>query len=415
MWQSSLLFLAIATVGLQGGTAPAEDTCVRCHRAMGGELAQPVTLSEHDVHFQNGLSCHNCHGGDQTLGIEKGGPEDSMDPRKGFVGRPPHTRIASLCASCHSNPDYMRKFKPQVRVDEYSEYLTSVHGKRNQTGDTRIATCSDCHSAHGIREVSDPNSPVYATNVAATCGRCHSDPKRMEPYGIATDQEREYSESVHGIALMKKGDLSAPTCNDCHGNHGATPPGVDSVANVCGQCHVMQWNLFMQSPHRTAFADNDWPGCVTCHQNHLVKPTSDAMLGVEDSAVCILCHEQGSPGYDTAQKMKSDIVDLQTRLDTAGEILTRAERAGMEVSGPIYQLTEGHARLIRARVMVHRFQLQAMEKIIAEGREVAAAGEQSGRKALEDLAYRRKGMAISAAILLCMIGLLLLKIRQIKS
>ena len=32
-------------------------------------------------------------------------------------------------------------------------------------------------------------------------------------------------------------------------------------------------------------------------------------------------------------------------------------------------------------------------------------------KALDDLAYRRKGLAVSAAILLCMIGLLLLKVR----
>ena len=34
------------------------------------------------------------------------------------------------------------------------------------------------------------------------------------------------SKSVHGKALLEKGDLSAPTCNNCHGNHGAAPPQI---------------------------------------------------------------------------------------------------------------------------------------------------------------------------------------------
>lgn len=77
-----------------------------------------------------------------------------------------------------------------------------------------------------------------------------------------------------------------------------TLPGVDSVANVCGQCHVTQWNLFNESPHREAFAENGLPACVTCHQNHEIKQPTDAMLGVEDPAPCGTCHDKGSAGYD---------------------------------------------------------------------------------------------------------------------
>jgi hypothetical protein len=53
--------------------------------------------------------------------------------------------------------------------------------------------------------------------------------------------------------------------------------------------------------------------------------------------------------------------------------------------------------------------------MVDAGRSIAAAAEQSGRKALEELAYRRKGLAVSVVILLGMIVLLLLKIRQLGS
>ena len=415
MWQQLLLMMILSPGQAQAAPKLVESTCVRCHQDLEGSFLEPVKLSAQDIHFQQGLSCHSCHGGDPAVGIEKGGPEDSMNPRKGFVGRPARKQIAALCATCHSQIDYMRKYNPQARVDQYAEYLTSVHGKKNQAGDPNVATCIDCHGAHGIRTVKNPNSPVHAPNVAATCGRCHADAKRMSSYKIPTDQVEQYGKSVHGEALMKNRDLAAPTCNSCHGNHGAAPPGIDSVANVCGQCHAMQWDLFGKSPHKKAFDENKWPACATCHQNHQIERTSDAMIGVEEPALCPACHEQGSAGYKAAQQMKSGIVGQQARLASAGQVLERAARAGMEVSNPIYQLAEGRDRLVRARVEMHMFNPVALQKTIAEGDSIAAASEQSGWQALADLAYRRKGMAISAVILLFMIGLLFLKIRQLKA
>lgn len=411
MWQPLLLIMLIGQTPAPATAKAPESTCVRCHHDLGDPFDAPVKLSAQDIHFQNGLSCNNCHGGDPT----KDKAEESMNARAGFVGQPARKQIASLCASCHSNLDFMRKYNPQARVDQYSEYLTSVHGKKYQAGDPNVATCIDCHGYHGIQAPKNPNSPVYVTNVAATCGRCHSDPKRMASYGIPTNQQDLYSKSVHGVALMKERDLSAPTCNSCHGNHGAMPPGVDSVANVCGQCHVTQWDLFNQSPHRKAFADSHWPACVTCHQNHEIVRPSDTLLGVDEPALCGPCHEKGSAGYVAAQQMKSEITGMQSRLSSANQVLERAQRAGMEVSRPIYQLTEARGRLVLARVQIHKFDPAALKKTLTEGDSIAAASEQSGWQALADLAFRRKGMAVSAVILLCMIGLLLLKIRQLKS
>ena len=96
--------------------------------------------------------------------------------------------------------------------------------------------------------------PIHGLNGDNTCGGCHSNPDTMKPYGIPTDQASKYLQSVHANALLKKQDLSAPTCNDCHGNHGAAPPGVASVENVCSNCHAFQAQLFDASPHKQAFA-----------------------------------------------------------------------------------------------------------------------------------------------------------------
>ena len=67
------------------------------------------------------------------------------------------------------------------------------------------------------------------------------------------DQLARWQQSVHARALVERGDLSAPTCNDCHGNHGAMPPGVESVTFVCGQCHGREASLFRASAKHEGF------------------------------------------------------------------------------------------------------------------------------------------------------------------
>jgi predicted CXXCH cytochrome family protein len=408
MWHL-MLFLALGAPAEQSAAKAPAGSCVQCHLQLDGELQKPAKLSAQDIHFQMGLSCNNCHGGDPS----SGDAEVAMSRAKGFSGTPDRKKIATFCASCHSSPAFMRKFNPQARVDQYTEYLTSVHGKRYQAGDTNVATCTDCHGAHGILAVKNPNSPVYPPNVADTCGRCHADAKKMAPYGIPTNQLALYEKSVHGLDLIQNRDLAAPTCNSCHGNHGATPPGVDTVANVCGQCHVSQWDMFKKSPHQKAFAESDLPACVTCHEHHDIRKTSDDMLGTEQSAICVNCHDKGSKGYDSAARMKAGIVALRNNLDSAQELLHRAETAGMEVSRPLYDLNQGRDRLVLARVDIHYFDPDAIRKVLDEGEQIARTSQQSGNKALADLAYRRKGLAVSVVILLIMISLLLLKIRQI--
>lgn len=410
------LLVFFAASGLAQAPPPAapaaqKNTCVACHSQMGGALADPVTaLQQGDVHQQHGLSCADCHGGDPTQ-------EDmtlAMNPSKGFVARPKRQDIPRFCGKCHSNASFMKKFNPGERVDQETEYATSIHGKRLKQGDQKVAVCTSCHGYHGIRAVGDPRAPVYPLHVAETCGKCHADADYMRPYSIPTNQLAEWEHSVHADALLKKQDLSAPTCNDCHGNHGATPPGVSSVANVCGTCHVRQADLFDRSPHQSAFQAMGLAGCVVCHSNHEIRPPSDAMLGVSQQAVCVKCHSQGDPGYKGAQTMRGRIDELAGQIREADQVLQKAASEGMEVSRFQFDLRDARDKLIDARVLIHSFAPGEVTAVVAPGLEVAGKAHQAGVKALADFQFRRKGLAVSLIFIALAVMAIYLKLRQVE-
>jgi cbb3-type cytochrome oxidase cytochrome c subunit len=302
-----LLLIAIACAAAVSVNA-APTSCVSCH-ADGPEAKGYAQ----DVHREVGLGCHDCHGGNPD-------PRLADDPVAAMEGVtvPKRTEIPSFCGRCHSSAEFMKRFNPAARVDQETEYWTSHHGRRLREGDANVATCVDCHSVHGIRRRTNPDSPVHSTRVAETCSRCHSNPQRMASYEIPTDQYARWRVSVHAKAMFDKGDLTAPTCNDCHGNHGATPPGIASVSFVCGQCHAREAELFRASrKHEMWAAHNEmmagqtcaachdgrraelpmtqFTECVSCHENHgVVRPTV-AMLGVLPDTPCAFCHEGVGP------------------------------------------------------------------------------------------------------------------------
>lgn len=404
-----VMVLMLGSFGLV--VAQTKDSCVECHSQLEGELGQPVGVMKADFHGSRGLSCADCHGGDSA----KDDPFEAMDPRKGFIGRPAAKDIPRFCGKCHSSADFMKRFNPALRVDQESEYFTSVHGKRLRTGIQAVATCTSCHGYHGIRSISDPGSPVYVTNVAGTCAKCHSSVEHMRPFGIPTDQHEKYRKSAHATALYERQDLSAPTCNDCHGNHGAAPPGVTSVANVCGQCHARQSSLFQGSPHKAAFDLLEVGECRQCHGNHEILRTSDEMIGVGERATCTECHTDGDNGYEAAKKMRQMIDDLETHIASAVEVLDKAERAGMEVSKPKFELTEARDDLTHARVLIHAFSVAEVEGVVTPGLEVAVKSRAAGERALDELQFRRKGLGISLFFILFLATVIYLKIRQMEA
>jgi predicted CXXCH cytochrome family protein len=378
----------------------AKDSCVECHSALDGNLQTPAAAYSKDVHQHQGFSCADCHGGDRT----SDDPEAAMSRAKGFIGKPARTAVPQLCARCHSDAALMHKFRPQQRVDQYAQYLTSVHGKRMAAGDTAAANCVDCHSVHDIREVKDPLSPVYPLRLPETCARCHADAKHMAKYKIPTTQLADYRKSVHWKAL-EGGDLSAPGCASCHGNHGAVPPQVASVANICGTCHVVMEDLYNKSPHQPAFAAMGVAGCVTCHSNHEVLKPSTAMLA-GDQAVCTQCHEADSAGGKAAREMAGQITGLQSALKESDQVLARASNSGMEVSEAVLRQREAQENLVKARVAIHAFRVAAVDEPVKAGLAIAAETRRAGENALHERDVRRIGLGIALlTIVITMAGL----------
>jgi predicted CXXCH cytochrome family protein len=338
-----------------------------------------------------------------------------MDKSKGFVAKPGPKETPNFCGKCHSYADFMKKFNPSLRVDQQKEYLTSVHGRLLEAGDQKVATCTSCHGAHGIRSVKDSESLVYPLNVADTCAKCHANSDYMKGYNIPNDQYEKYKMSVHARALYDRQDLSAPTCNSCHGNHGAAPPGLASVANVCGQCHVRQSTLFQASVHKTVFDAMQVGECKQCHSNHNILSPSDAMIGTAQGSVCIACHAEGDGGYIAAQKIRSLFDELSTNMNSALDVLGKAERAGMEVSRPKFELTEAKDSLTNARVLIHSFASDEVEKVINPGLEISEKSQKAGEAALADLSFRRKGLGVSLFFIVFVAVLIYIKVRQIEA
>lgn len=404
-----VLAVAASPASAQPASAPG---CVACHQGLPDTaMAAPPSLFGQDVHRTRGFTCVDCHGGDPAATDQA----RAHDRARGYRGKPRGTAVIDVCARCHSDAGFMRKYAPRQRVDQASEYATSVHGQQLAKGDTKVATCVSCHGAHGIREVSDAKSPVFPLNVAQTCARCHADAAHMQGYTLPdgsplpTDQHVQYEKSVHYEALTKKNDLSAPTCNDCHGNHGAAPPGVGAVVNVCGTCHAIFSTKFALSTHSQVFTR----GCVECHHNHDVLQPSDVMLGTQEPALCVSCHGEGDIGYKAAQTMRGGIERLKQTIDNSAQLVDRAENAGMEMSDQQLELREARNHLTLARTEVHTFDVQAVQKVLQEGFDITGKVDQSGQAALAELRFRRTGLAISLGAILLVVIALGLKVRQI--
>jgi Cytochrome c3 len=400
-----------ATPTAPGGRA---DGCIACHRNASDDRikAPAMAFSDADIHRESGFTCLDCHGGDGTSDTA----ERAHAAARGFRGRPRGQTIVTTCARCHSDAELMRRFSPRQRVDQAAEYAASVHGKRLVAGDTGVATCASCHGAHGIRTVRDAKSPVYPTNVAATCAGCHANPSHMQPYKqtngspLPTNQLAEYQQSVHFVAMTKGEDLSAPTCNDCHGNHGAAPPGVGTVANVCGTCHAAFAQKFELSVHREVFDR----GCVECHGNHAVTRPSDALLGTGAGSICGMCHEGADDkGSQAATTMRAGIENLKGRLDTSSALVARVHNAGMEVSAQELAIAEARTRLTLARTEMHATNPALLDPILGEGVKLADEVDAAGAQSLAELQFRRRGLAVSLVAILLVVVALALKVRQI--
>ncbi len=393
------------------GEVPPEDQCAVCHFDLDDEAIDVAAYFKVDIHARAGLSCVDCHGGDATSDDE----DIAMSEEAGFIGSPSPTEHPDFCAKCHSDAGIMRRFNPGLPVDQLALYRTSTHGRRNADGDENVATCVSCHSVHDIRPASEPRSTVHPTRVAETCAECHSDSDLMSDYGLPTDQLDDYVTSVHWKMISEGNDLSAPTCNDCHGNHGALPPEVEYISGVCGHCHVKNREFFSQSPKKEIFEEEELPECETCHGNHGVQHPTGDLLGLHDDAICSDCHDDDDSDESNAiLRMKASLDSLHHAIDASHEVLNTAIQKGMHVTDAEFKWRDARQKLLEARTAIHLFSPEPLSEVVGEGLTLAAEVETDSEGAISEYGVRRRGLLFSTLIITVLAVALYLKIRQIE-
>ena len=410
MRTAAYILLGFMVAGLLKAAPSDQNNCMTCHYDFEDDSG-PSHKIAHDVHIQHGLACYDCHGGDPTL--------DDMDEvrkSKDWRGAPTHLQVPAFCARCHSDAKYMHDHNPTLPTDQLDKYKTSIHGKLLfGKKDMRVADCISCHTVHQIGDAKTPISSTYPQNIPATCGHCHSDSAYMAPYGIPTNQEAGFRQSVHGIALLQNNDLGAPACNNCHGNHGAAPPGVASLSAVCGNCHAIEADLFNASPHKDAFEQNDFPMCETCHSNHKILKPSDKMVGTKDGSVCIDCHspDDGTSGWKNAQGISDALAALVAAQDSAGAVLNEATAKGMMTTNEEFQFKNVNQALIQARTMVHTYNADSVLPKTELGMKEADSVKTASASLIDEYYFRRKGLVLATLFITILAIALYVKIKRV--
>jgi cytochrome b subunit of formate dehydrogenase len=286
-------------------------SCGQCHR----DAYQKYQTSEHYSDFAKtndpSPSCVNCHGAHHVLSVS-----DKASP----VSR---TRESELCLRCHKDgSDIQGQIgSPNAFIDGYRK---SVHGIAFASGNTKAATCSDCHGSHDTKKGSDSASRTHKQNIAKTCSLCHAE--------IA----KEYLESIHGAAVQK-GSSESPVCTDCHGEHQidaakdpSNPVAPKNVSEqVCARCHssvMLARKYGMPAGRFDSFADSfhglaskagsvKAANCASCHGVHNIKPSSDPTSTIHPdklAATCGNCH----PGAN--KNFARGAVHVVTKKESAG-------------------------------------------------------------------------------------------------
>jgi len=331
--------------------------CVVCHSDLEDEiLTPPVKDWKESAHFEAGIMCADCHGGNPN------DEEIAMEPSEGFVGKPEKKDIPKLCSKCHSDAKMMRAFNQ--RSDQYELYSGSVHGQKSASGDADAPTCVDCHGKHKILKVKDPNSMAHRKNIPETCGGCHSKKDVFEKRRKASNQLELYKKSWH-YQKFTEGDVLVPTCMDCHGNHGILPARSERTQTVCFNCHAAQAENYKSSPHWTAFKKTGEPVCLNCHKNHDVVRPSVAKFSGKGESDCIQCHEESSPAYVAGLGIQSLMLSTIKAVETAQtemEEFKANAHGGFEISGIEERLAKAQTNLAELHIITHKMDVESLKK-----------------------------------------------------
>ncbi|HEY6871934.1 MAG TPA: cytochrome C [Geobacteraceae bacterium] len=183
---SVLLALLLVLAAGAGAVSPEGETvCIQCHGAQTGRLGAPVAAWRKSIHAANGISCHDCHGGDPT------DMAMAMNPARGFLGAPKEGSIPGFCGRCH------------VGVKE--DYLASAHGRALGRGGPH---CVTCHGNHAVQKA----APDLINR--KDCTRCHDYGRAEEIKSAVLDTDRNIAELTQSLTALHRTGIVTKDMDD---------------------------------------------------------------------------------------------------------------------------------------------------------------------------------------------------------
>ena len=269
---------------------------------LGAAMADAAPQDKPSLTAEDCLACH----GDKGFTTSRGGRTVSLYVDGKKFAASIHGSLS--CTSCHASLEgtELPHAAPVAKVNcgachdsEATEHARSLHGRAAAHGDPLAPRCSTCHGNHYIVPVKDPRSPVAPLKIPALCGRCHREGSTVQETRNIPEHNiiENYSESIHGEALLKKGLVVAPNCASCHTPHSILPHtdarssiARRNIAATCTKCHAS-----IEEVHRKVINGKLWereahvlPACVDCHQPHKIRNVFYPQ-GMAD-ADCQRCH-----------------------------------------------------------------------------------------------------------------------------
>ena len=267
-----------------------------------GLVSAPVL----SLRAQENSECFACHEDRTATGARNGRTISIYVDEKKFEGS---VHGSLQCVACHA--DLAGKELPHdeqllpvdcgsCHTSEQELHAKSLHGQAIRKGDPLAPHCKDCHGNHDILPIKDPRSPVSPLKIPFLCGKCHQEGAPVARRGVIHEDHilENFSESIHGEGLLKKGLIVAPNCASCHTPHSILPhtdPASSiarrNIAATCTKCHAE-----IEIVHRKVIKGELWekeanklPACVDCHQPHKIRKVFYTQ-GMADKD-CMRCHE----------------------------------------------------------------------------------------------------------------------------
>jgi len=311
-------------------------TCMACHarieevhtKIIKGELweDEPGAIPGcTDCHLPHSISrtnlvirtsdaeCLKCHGRPDITKTEDD-QAISLTVHKEDIQNSAHKNIP--CVKCHTDitPHLQRPCETVQQVDCSNchaliaeDYFASGHGEAYTQKNENAPYCTDCHGQHDTLSHLDERDETYRSNVPRLCGNCHA---KLEKTGIketpAGNVEFDYSNSVHGQGLIKKGLLPSAICTDCHNTHfildhedERSTVHSKNLPATCATCHKGIFTEFEESIHSPTVSRSNQklPNCEDCHSAHNISQIDQDQFMNEVTHQCGSCHEDLSETY----------------------------------------------------------------------------------------------------------------------